>query len=72
MPAIHSIQAQAEIFFQKQIPGHARTAQMAGNSGDHFAVEGFISVEKQRNPVGFRRFHNAPPFIAFETIVVSL
>nr|WP_229482246.1 hypothetical protein [Massilia sp. JS1662] len=45
---------------------------MAGNSGDHFAIEGFISVEKQRNPVGFRRFHNAPPFIAFETIVVSL
>jgi hypothetical protein len=33
---------------------------MAGNSGDHFTVERFVSIEKQRNPVGFR-FHALPP-----------
>jgi hypothetical protein len=31
---------------------------MAGNSGNHFAIEGFVSVEQQRYPIGFRRFHS--------------
>ena len=65
LPAFYAGQAQPEIFFQEQVPGRPRAAQVGGNTGGYFSIETLIRIKQQGNPTYFRSHGLCLRFIDF-------
>ncbi len=67
LPVFDAGQAQAEVFFEEQVPRGARAGQVGGDARDDFAIEDLVRVEQQGDPVRLGHRHGC----AYATVSVT-